>query len=322
MIDAPSLASVASVCDLTWLGPSDGDGNPQAPPKLLIEIPHGSTQRADYDTLAAQLRSTLPENLEEFFYVNTDIGAPECALRIGDALASAAGGIGVLLIRSRIPRTFIDCNRVIAGIPGVVVEGLTPALPSYIHEPDDHQLLKARHRRYHEVVARAYDLVCGAGGLALQLHSYAPRSVEIATIDETIVDKLRWAYTPEVYARWARRPDIDIICESTDDAPLSSPALVNSILDNYRSLGLEVGASATYRLHPSAMGYHYARRFPGQVVCVELNRELVADPFTPLAESPLSAAKIERLARPLARSLRRALRDARRRPSSVGDITR
>ncbi len=321
MSDASTLASVASVCDLTWLGPSYGPSEREAPPKLLIEIPHGSTQRVDYDNLAAALRSKLPDHLEEFFYVNTDIGAPECAERIGDALASAAGGIGVLIIRSRIPRTFIDCNRVIAGIPGVVTEGLTPALPSYVQDPEDHRLLEARHRRYHEVVARAYELVCGAGGLALQLHSYAPRSVEIATIDETIVDKLRWAYTPEVYAKWTRRPDIDVICESADDAPLSSPELVNSILDNYRALGLEVGASATYRLHPSAMGYHYARRYPGQVVCVELNRELVADPFTPLAESPLSAAKIERLARPLARSLRRALRDARRRPSSAGDIT-
>ncbi len=308
MLDASSLRSIPGVCDLTWLRPRGERGHrDEGPPRLLIEIPHGATERSDYETFAAQLRSSLPADLEEFFFVNTDIGAPECAIKIAEELAATGKPLGVLIIRSRIPRTFIDCNRVTAGMPGVVVDGLTPALASYIEDPADRQLLEARHRRYHGVVASAYDLICGSGGLALQLHSYAPRSVEIEEIDRDIVHKLRWAYTPEVYKRWRQRPDIDVICESTDGSALSSPELVNLILDGYRGLGLEVGASRTYRLHPTTMGYQYASRFPGKVICVELSRELVANPFTPLCESPLCQAKIERLAKPLARSLRRAL---------------
>jgi hypothetical protein len=48
-------------------------------PDLLIEIPHGATRTADFQTLANQLRSPLPADLVDFFHVNTDTGAPELA---------------------------------------------------------------------------------------------------------------------------------------------------------------------------------------------------------------------------------------------------
>ncbi|HGG58038.1 MAG TPA: hypothetical protein ENK31_09615, partial [Nannocystis exedens] len=221
MVNAPNLRSIPGICDLTWLQPRGDLGHrDEQAPRLLIEIPHGATERSDYETYAAELRSVLPADLEEFFFVNTDIGAPECALKIAEELVSTASSLGVLIIRSRIPRTFIDCNRVIAGTPGITIDGLTPALASYVEEPADRQLLESRHRRYHDLVASAYELICGNGGLALQLHSYAPRSVEIEEIDRDIVRKLRWAYTPEIYKRWRRRPDIDVICESTDGSAL------------------------------------------------------------------------------------------------------
>jgi hypothetical protein len=303
---ADDLRSIPGICDLSWHPPRGGD--PRGP-ALLIEIPHGATEIADYEAVAAGLRSSLPPQLEAFFYVNTDIGAPECAEQVAAALSTDEAPVGVLVARCRIPRTFIDCNRVAAGIPGVVVDGLTPAVASYVDHPDDRAALEASHRRYHELVSRAYASVCAGGrGLALQLHSYAPVSVDIPVIDRDIVDKLRWAYTPEVYPRWRRRPDVDVICEAVDGAALADPALVDGLLSAYRDLGLEVGASATYRLHPATMGYHYARHFPGQVVCVELSRGRLADPFVPLARSPLSATEIERLAAPLTRVLGAALR--------------
>ncbi|MCA9635238.1 MAG: N-formylglutamate amidohydrolase, partial [Myxococcales bacterium] len=239
---------------------------------------------------------------EAFFFVNTDIGAPECAAEVARRL-----GGGALILRSRIPRTFIDCNRVAQGVAGVVVDGLTPATPAYIDDPEDRALLGEGHRRYHELVSRAYEAICGAGGLALQLHSYAPRSVEIDRIDADIVKNLRWAYTPEVYARWQRRPDVDVICEAMEGPSPAPQALVAAVIDAYRALGLEVGASATYRLHPATMGYHYALRYPQRVLCVEVSRDLVADPFVPFGPSPISAGKIARMAAPLADALAVAL---------------
>jgi hypothetical protein len=43
------------------------------------------------------------------------------------------------------------------------------------------------------------------------------------------------------------------------------------------------------------------------VLCVELNRALVADPFVPFGVSPISPAKVERMVAPLAKTLAAAL---------------
>ena len=48
---------------------------PDAPPDLLVEVPHGADRRAHYDALRARLRGDLPADLHAFFHVNTDVGA-------------------------------------------------------------------------------------------------------------------------------------------------------------------------------------------------------------------------------------------------------
>ena len=40
---------------------------------MLIEVPHGATRKADYDALAKRLSSRLPEQPDNFFFVNTDL---------------------------------------------------------------------------------------------------------------------------------------------------------------------------------------------------------------------------------------------------------
>ena len=49
------------------------------------------------------------------------------------------------------------------------------------------------------------------------------------------------------------------------------------------------------------------RAYPDQVVCVELNRGLVADPFVPFGVSPISEAKVAKMVSPLGRVLAAAL---------------
>src|SRR5262249_3126804 len=120
-----------------------------------------------------------------------------------------------------------DTNRVLGSTEqGVVKDGLTPALASYIDAPADAEWLSAQHRRYHDAVQALYRAVCGdASGLALQLHSYAPRSVQIEKTDARIVEALHEAYQPEVYARWPERPPADLICATADGSFRAAPEL-------------------------------------------------------------------------------------------------
>jgi len=288
------LRSIAGVCEVAWHAPA-GDA---AGPALLIEVPHGATRPGDYHDLRPRITGALPGQLDHFFYVNTDIGAPECADWLARELAER--GHGVLVLRCGVPRTFIDCNRVAAGaVPGIVVEGMTPAVASYIREPADRALLEDLHFRYHALVARAYARVCGRGGLALQLHTYAPRSVGIDVIDDEIVRALHRAYEPEVYATWPERPPVDLITAGPDARVLAHPGMVAAVKAGYAEIDVAVGENATYRLHPATMGYHYAALYPAQLLCVEMRRDLLADPFVPFGESPISAAKVARMTTPL-----------------------
>lgn len=299
------IFDVPGVCEVGYTPPRAGA------PTLLIELPHGATRTADYEALRGRLAGELPANLEAFFYVNTDIGTPECAEWLGRALA--VEGFGALVLRCLVPRTFIDCNRVVAGsTPGAMVDGLTPAVAGYIEDAGDRALLEGLHREYHALTERAYQQLCGAGGLALQLHSYAPRSVGIDRVDAGIVAALRRAYEPEVFATWPERPAVDVICADGDGTMWAAPELVAAVRAAFAAIDVEARENATYKLHPATMGYQYARAYPGQVLCVELSRGLLADPFVPFGESPISARNVERMTRPLATALSPALARLRR----------
>ncbi len=303
------LRSIPGIVDVLWYPPR-GAGEAAPASTLLIEVPHGATRRSDYETLAAQLVSELPPDLIEFFFVNTDIGTPEGAERIARALSTEPAGPshGVLVLRCLLPRTFIDTNRVVEGpISDMVVDGITPALASYITAKADRTLLLGLHQRYHEHVERAYAAIPGRGGLALQLHSYSPRSVGIDKIDRDIVVALRRAYEPAVYETWPRRPFVDLITADSEGRVLAAPEIVARLREEYARIGIEAKENESYRLIPSTMGYRYADRYPGRVTCIELSRELLADPFIPLADSPIGAAKVERMVGPLILVLREAL---------------
>lgn len=291
-----SLAGVVEFTEYAPAGPARG--------WLFIEVPHGATDADDYFRVAKVMKSPLPAQLEHFFFVNTDIGAPEGAAWLGEALSKS--GLGVLVARCRLPRTFIDTNRVIdLAAQGQVVAGLTAGVASYITHPDDLAWLLARHGEYHALVKQAYQLVLGdRAGLGLQLHSYSPRSVGIEKVDAGIVEALHAAYVPEVYATWPVRPPVDLIMATADKRFEAAPALATALQAAYVAAGIAAGQNQTYSLHPSALGMAFAQAWPNRVMCVELNRDLVADPFVPFGVSPISPAKVERMVRPIAEVVR------------------
>ncbi len=290
--------SIDDVCEVTVF-PGAGAAA-DAPPDLLIEIPHGATRRRDYDAIRSRLTSRLPERLEQFFFVNTDVGAPECAAEIARRLAAseASRGFTVLVVRALIPRTFIDCNRV--ADPGAGSPALTPLLPQYITDAADVALLRRLFDAYTEVAVAAYERVVARGGLGLILHSCAPRSVRVDAIDDDIVGTLRRAYEPGVYERWPERPPVEIISETGDGESLAPPRLVEAIRERFAGIGIEVAANVSYKLDTASMGYVHSARYPERVLCMELNRALLADPFSPFEEMRIGVAKVRRLSGPIA----------------------
>ena len=295
--------SIAGVCEVVRFG---GSG----PAGLLIELPHGATERAHYDAVAAQLRSPLPARLEQFFHVNTDFGVPELAREVASRAAVAARKArtrGVVVLRALVPRTFIDFNREIAvSTPASADPGMTPGLPPYISAAADQRLLISLYQQYHATVAKLYRETCSAGGMAVALHSYAPRSVEVE-VDADIVTALRAAYRPAAYSSWVVRPAVDFISQDAAGRDLSPTGLVAELRSAYAALGLNVGENATYHLHPATMGYRYSAAYPGQVLCLEFRRDLLGAPWRPFAPSPVGRRKVGRLAGPLAAELARRL---------------
>ena len=319
MYSADEPVSVRDVCDVEVI---QGDGADTATsPALLIEIPHGATSRAHYDAIRGRLRGEFPEGLDEFFFVNTDVGAYECALAaahmiarpaaypellglIGERLAAAVATLAprkILVVRGLVPRTFIDCNRDIEAASSEFRKaGVTPAVPGYITEPEDAELLRGLHAAYQDVARRAYARVCGAGGSALILHTYAPKTVDIVDVDADIVVKLRRAYEPEQYATWEERPAVDVISAAVDGTLLAPPRLVEALAGYYAASGIEARENATYRLYPATLGHRHSTDYPGRVMCMEINRARLAEPFSPFEEMRMGERKVATMAAPIA----------------------
>jgi hypothetical protein len=290
------MVSLPDVCEVLRDGPADG------PAEFLIELPHGATQKAHFAALRAKLYGDYPADLREFFFVNTDVGAAECAREIAGRLAGA--GRSVLIVRGLVPRTFVDCNRRIEHGPEQIPDRqLSPVLPAYVRDERDIRTLTELYHAYQRTARQAYAQVCDGGGVALILHTYAPRTVKIEIIDDDIVRKLHEAYEPQRFERWDRRPDIDIISEDHEGNLLAPQRLVEALKREYAAIGVRVVENRTYRLLPESMGHVHSVAYPGQVLCLEINRDLLADPFTPFQEMRIGPSKVARMAAPIAAAL-------------------
>jgi predicted N-formylglutamate amidohydrolase len=297
----PALVSIPTVLDVDVIrGARAAEG---APLDLVIEIPHGATRTDDYTALAARLTSPLPAGLVDFFHVNTDAGAPELAAATARRFVAAEPARTVAILRCRIPRTFIDCNRRVDASPEDFKAGkVTPGLMPWITAPEDRAMLRAAYDRYVAAVGDATAQIATDGAMVL-LHSYAPRTVDVE-VDLQIVENLRAAYLPEAIERWPMRPELDVIAKGLDGTSHAPAAVVAALRD---ALGddLTVADSATYPLHSSTLAWDHVMARPGRTLCLEVRRDLLADPFEPFAQMTISPAKVERIAGPLATALRR-----------------
>lgn len=268
-------------------------GNPGAAGGVVIEVPHGAAGDWEYQAVAATLKSPLPPGLIGFFHVNTDAGAAELALATGRMLI-ALGVERVVVVRCRIPRTFIDTNRVLGGSDqDYRAGGVTPGVPPWIVHPDDHTSLRARYVDYQTVASQHINDVCHSGGRALLLHTYAPRSVDVE-VGPDIVPSLTSAWaTPE---QWPLRPELDLIHRDPYGKSSHSAAGVALLRAALNPLGLTLAEGETYPLHPVTTAFGHVARFPGQVACLEVRRDLLTAQFTPMLQVQLDTDRIARIA--------------------------
>lgn len=132
------------------------------------------------------------------------------------------------------------------------------------------------------------------------VHSYAPRSVDVA-VDDRIVESLRAAYAPERVESWPLRASVDLIVDTPEgerlaDAPLAGAAT------QLESAGFDVAENGAYALHPVSLSA-CSRARTRSALCLELRRDLLVRAFTPFAEMQADPARIERVAVPLARAV-------------------
>ena len=268
-----------------------GDG----PPDLVVEVPHGADRRAHFDALRARLAGELPADLHEFFFVNTDVGAWQVGRRVAEMLGRSA-----IVIRSLIPRTFIDCNRIEAATLGG--GGLTASVPAYVRDAGDRALLLDLHRRYVAIVEAALEALAPDGFL-LMPHTYGPRTLGIDQVDEHIVTALREAHAPERYAAWPVRPEVDLITRTADGTLHAAAPVAEAVTAAYRVLGLEVAENRTYHMHPITLGMKWAERLPGRTLCLEIRRDLLVRDWAWNRENTVDPEAVERFAAPLARAI-------------------
>jgi hypothetical protein len=292
-------ASVEDVVDVELIRGADAD--PDAVPELLVEVPHGADERRHYDALRARLVGDLPEDLHLFFHLNTDVGAHAYGRATALAWLDMHPDRSALIVRSLIPRTFVDCNRFAAYRGGNLDAGaLTPGIPSYVRHEADLALLMERHRAYVEVATRAFADVCGGGGLALVPHTYGPRTLGIDAIDDDIVAKLCWACEPERHDTWPLRTEVDLLTRDGDGKLFAPEGVEDVLISRFADAGWTAKANDTYFLHSSTLGHAWSVAYPGRVLSLEIRRDLLVQEWRPFEEMLALPDACDRVAKVLA----------------------
>lgn len=295
-----AVASHPGVCDVDYLWGTACDRT--APPDVLLEVPHGATRTAHFTDLLAQLHGEYAADLVDFFHVNTDVAAPELARAVAERIVASQPRRSAMVVRCLLPRTLIDCNRRIDRTtePGATAAGEpTPGLPVWVRNERDRTLLLDRYFAYRDVVTRAFAAVCGAGGLGLCVHTYAPRSIDVA-VDQDIVASLHAAYAADRIGRWPLRPAVDLITHDPAGRELASAPLAARAFAELTAAGFEVERNGAYSLHPVTLAHEFAVRYPGATLCFEVRRDLLVPAFTPFREMIPDPSRVARAAAPLA----------------------
>lgn len=313
------LMSVDHICDVSLFeGPK---ADPDSPPNVFIELPHGATRLQHLQDTKSMVREYPGDDYDLFFLANTDQGSTEYAHYLASLLTSPdmwvdasfplelaepTSRLKVLVVRSLLPRTIIDVNRVWSDGVAAKEAGLTRGVPDFVTNEEDIKGLRQVFDRYHAVASKGYEVTMAGGGFAFNLHTYAPISVQ--EVDgENIVDTLRRAYTPEAYPTYPFRPVVQLITTPPGGEMLSNPMLRDHLINAYAQRGIDAICDKPFNLHPTTMACEYAKQYPGQTLTMEISRSHLVKVFSPFMEMEISPSKVAAMTRPIAEAFLRFL---------------
>lgn len=203
------------------------------------------------------------------------------------------------MVRSRIPRSFVDCNRRLEVDPAAFREGrVTPGLMPWITDARDLALLQERHAAWVRVVRACRDRLTSRGGMLL-LHTYAPREVDVQ-VDLDIVARLRAAWAPGTAGTWPLRPELDVIHRTLEGASTVTPGLMADLAALAGARGWTLGDSHCYPMHPSTLAWDHVMALPDRTLCLEVRRDLLTAPFDPFVQMTIDREAVDGLATDLA----------------------
>jgi hypothetical protein len=92
-----------------------------------------------------------------------------------------------------------------------------------------------------------------------------------------------------------------VISRGVDGTDYAPTAIVTALREQLPG----VADSATYPLHSSTLAWDHVMAMPGRALCVEVRRDLLADPFEPFVQMKIGSEKVDRLVEPFVSALRR-----------------
>jgi hypothetical protein len=317
-----AVESIEGVCEVEVIqGPRAVEG---APCDVLVELPHGATEAAHIEG-ARGLTADYPAGYDDVFWVNTDQGSPEYGRRFAQqitdptwveeataalltdpsqraAAVEAAATRKVLVVRALVPRTIVDLNRVWEVDAATFREANLTGASAPFARPEELEAIHARYLAYQQVADAAHAQVCGAGGRALNLHTYAPITVSLQS-GETLLDAVRKAYIPQNYPSYPKRPPAQLITRLPSEEPITDAPLAALLVERYAAAEVTLSLDDPFTMHKATACYVRAAAYPGQVTVLELRRDTLTDAFTPFAKWPVSAARVEAMTSPLSLAL-------------------
>ena len=88
---------------------------------------------------------------------------------------------------------------------------------------------------------------------------------------------------------------MDLLTRDGDKRELSPPGVEARLLADFKAAGFDAKANDTYYVHESSLAYTWSVTYPGQLICLEVRRDILVPQWLPFEETIADDAKVARV---------------------------